>query len=67
MWNASRVMGLGQTLPEAAITLGQNHLLLRALPGRPGLAVHAVLDQTLANLTLARVQLQNLDSTLANG
>jgi hypothetical protein len=66
MWASSRAMGLGQTLPEAAITLGQHHLLLRPLPGRPGLAVHAVLDQTQANLTLARVQLQNLDGTLSD-
>ena len=59
---SSRSMGLGHTLPEAAITLGSHHLLLRAVPGHPGLALHAALDKTHANLTLARLQLQRMDS-----
>lgn len=65
MWASSRALGLGHAVPDAAITLGQHHLLLRPLPGHPGLALHAVLDQALANLTLARVQLQNLDGGLS--
>jgi hypothetical protein len=59
---SSRGMGLGHTLPEAAITLGSHHLLLRAVPGHPGLALHAALDKTQANLTLARLQVQRMDS-----
>ena len=59
---SSRSMGLGHTLPEAAITLGSHHLLLRAVPGHPGLALHAALDKTNANLTLARLQVQRMDS-----
>lgn len=59
---SSRSMGLGHTLPEAAITLGSHHLLLRAVPGHPGLALHAVLDKTNANLTLARLQVQRMDA-----
>jgi hypothetical protein len=59
---SSRSMGLGHTLPEAAITLGSHHLLLRAVPGHPGLALHAALDKTHANLTLARLQVQRMDA-----
>ncbi len=58
----SRKLGLGHSLPEAAITLGSHHLLIRAVPRHPGLALHAVLDKTQANLTLARLQVLRLDS-----
>lgn len=59
---SSRKLGLGHTLPEAAITLGSHHLLIRAVPRHPGLALHAVLDKAQANLTLARLQVLRLDS-----
>lgn len=62
MGASSRALGLGHALPEAAITLGAHHLLLRAVPAHPGLALHAVLDKTTANLTLARLQVQRMDS-----
>lgn len=58
----SRAMGFGHAIPEAAITLGAHHLLLRAVPRHPGLALHAVLDKAQANLTLARLQVLRLDS-----
>ena len=58
----SRILGLGHALPEAAITLGSHHLLLRAVPQHPGLALHAVLDKSHANLTLARLQVQRMDA-----
>ena len=58
----SRTLGLGHALPEAAITLGAHHLVLRAVPKHPGLAVHAVLDKTHANLTLARLQIMRMDA-----
>ncbi len=57
-----RALGLGHAIPEAAITLGAHHLLLRALPKHPGLALHAVLDKSHANLTLARLQVGRLDA-----
>lgn len=57
-----RTLGLGHAIPEAAITLGAHHLLLRALPKHAGLALHAVLDKTHANLTLARLQVQRMDA-----
>jgi hypothetical protein len=64
MTQTSRTLGLGHALPEAAITLGTHHLLLRAVPHHPGLALHAVLDKTHANLTLARLQILRMDSVL---
>jgi hypothetical protein len=63
----SRKLGLGHTLPEAAITLGAHHLLIRAVPRHPGLALHAVLDKAQANLTLARLQVLRLDSVFEEG
>lgn len=63
----SRKLGLGHTLPEAAITLGSHHLLIRAVPRHPGLALHAVLDKAQANLTLARLQVLRLDSVFEDG
>ncbi|NJN00501.1 MAG: hypothetical protein HC793_02365, partial [Aquincola sp.] len=46
---------------------GNHHLLLRAVPGRKGLAMNAVLDKAQANLTLVRLQLQRLDLLLEEG
>jgi hypothetical protein len=62
MASASRTLGFGHALPEAAISLGAHHLLLRGVPRNPGLAMHAVLDKTSANLTLARLQVLRLDA-----
>ncbi len=59
-----RAMGLGQALPEVAITLASHHLLLRALPGHPGLALHAAIEKTNANLTLVRLQVERMDAVL---
>lgn len=63
MLETSRTLGMGHALPEAAITLGSHHLLLRAVPRHPGLALHAVLDKSHANLTLARLQIGRMDAT----
>jgi hypothetical protein len=62
MMAGSRGLGLGHAIPEAAISLGSHHLLLRPVPKNPGLALHAVLDKTSANLTLARLQVLRMDS-----
>jgi hypothetical protein len=62
MGATSAALGLGRVLPDAAITLGSLHLLLRAVPRHPGLALHAALDKTHANLTLARLQIQRMDA-----
>lgn len=62
--DGSRALGLGASPPDAAITLGDHHLVLRPIPGRPGLMLHAVLDKTVSNLTLARLQIMRLDPLL---
>lgn len=61
---ASRQLGLGPAQPDAAVTLTGHHLLLHPLPGHPGIILHAVLDASAANLTLARMQLQRVDTTV---
>jgi hypothetical protein len=61
---SSRTLGLGHAHADAALTLGAHHLLLRPLPHHPGLAVHAVLDRSNANLTLVRLQIGRLDGVL---
>jgi hypothetical protein len=62
MMASSRALGFGHALPEAAISLGAHHLLLRGVPRNPGLAMHAVLDKASANLTLARLQVLRMDA-----
>jgi hypothetical protein len=58
---AAKAMGLPAALPDVSITLSAHHLLVRAIPGHPGLALHAVLDSHAANLMLVRMKLQRLD------
>ena len=67
MTEAAHALNLGEAPPDAAITLGQHHQLLRAVPARPGMAMHAVLDRGQTNLTLLRLQLQRLDLLLEDG
>lgn len=57
---SARLLGLGGAAPEAAVTLGQQHLLLRPLPGSGGRVLHAVIEATPNNLTLARLQLERV-------
>jgi hypothetical protein len=59
---SSRKLGLGHALPEAAITFGSHHMLIRAVPNHAGLALNAVLDKSQANLTLARLQVLRMDA-----
>lgn len=64
MMSASRGLGLGAAVPEASITLGQHHLLLRPLPAHPGMAVHIVLDKPHVTLALVQMQLRRFDEAL---
>ncbi len=61
---AGEQLGLDPAAPDAVLTLGGHHLLLAALPGRPGVFVHLMLDASRANLTLARLQLGRLYAAL---
>ena len=56
-----RRLGLATDLPDAAVTLEARHLVLRPVPRHPALMLHAVLDKSRANLTLARLQIQRMD------
>jgi hypothetical protein len=64
MLDASRGLGMGSSPPDAAITLGAHHLIVRGVPRHAGLALHAVLDKHHANLVLARLQLLRIDAVL---
>jgi len=64
LMNSSRAMGLGASVPEAVVTLGQHHLMLRPVPGHAGLVLHAVLDKPQVNLGVVQLQVRKLDDTL---
>lgn len=58
--NAAHSLNLGNAAAEAAITIGQQHLVLRPVPGHPGVVLHLVLQASANNLTLARMQLDRV-------
>jgi hypothetical protein len=60
MNDASRALGLGPAQAEAAITTSNHHMLLRPVPGHPGVALHLVLHASASNLVLAKMQLERL-------
>ena len=61
MNDAARALGLGQVRPEANISTGSHHLILRPVPGHPGVALHLVISAISGNLTLARMQLERIE------
>lgn len=65
MMAGSRNLGLGHAVPDAMITLGQHHLVLRPVPEHPGLVLHAVLDKPHVNVALVRAQMNKLDAELS--
>jgi len=58
---AAKAMGLPVSQPDLSVTLNGHHLIVRAIAGHPGLALHAVLDSHATNLMLVRMKLQRLD------
>lgn len=60
MSTANRVLGLSAALPEAAISVGQQHLVVKPVPGHPGIVLHLLLQASASNLTLARMQLERV-------
>ena len=62
MGDAARALGLGQAKAEAAISTGGHHLLIRPVPGHPGVAIFLVILASAGNLTLARMQLERIES-----
>ncbi|MEO7852550.1 MAG: hypothetical protein ABIR94_09910 [Rubrivivax sp.] len=67
MVDTAKVLGLGSAEPDAAITLAQHLLLIRPMPGKPGISLHLVLDRSHGNIGLARAQLQQIDQALLGG
>jgi hypothetical protein len=59
--DSARALGIGAGHSEAAVSTPSHHLLLRPVPGHPGVALHLVLLATGANLTLARMQLDRIE------
>lgn len=59
--DASRALGLGQARAEASVSTTGHHLILRPVPGHPGVALHLVVSATTGNLTLARMQLERIE------
>ncbi|CAD5373704.1 conserved hypothetical protein [Rubrivivax sp. A210] len=62
MNDASRALGLGPARSEASVSTQAHHLLLRPVPGHPGVAVHLVIQASTGNLTLARMQLERIEA-----
>lgn len=59
--DSARALGLGSGHAEASVSIGAHHLLLRPVPGHPGVVLHLVLSSGAGNLTLARMQLERID------
>lgn len=60
--DTARALGLGAARVEGTITTQAHHLLLRPVPGHPGVALHLVLLAATGNPTLARMQLERIES-----
>jgi hypothetical protein len=60
MTDATRALGLTAGRTEAAISTADHHLILRPVPGHPGVALHLVLQASGGNLVLARMQLDRI-------
>jgi hypothetical protein len=61
MNDASRALGLGPARAEASVSTAGHHLILRPVPGHPGVALHLVVQASTGNLTLARMQLERIE------
>ena len=62
--DSSRALGLGSSQPELSLSTSGHHLVVRPVPGHPGVAVHLVLLASAGNLTLARMQLERVEAPL---
>ncbi|MDE2565051.1 MAG: hypothetical protein KGL50_04635, partial [Burkholderiales bacterium] len=58
----ARALGLGPGRAEVTVSTASHHLLLRPVPGHPGIAVQLVLGTAVGNLTLARMQLERIEA-----
>jgi hypothetical protein len=60
--DGARSLGLGSSQPELSMSTSGHHVILRPIPGHPGVAVHVVLLASTGNLTLARMQLERVEA-----
>ncbi len=60
--DSARALGTGSGGVELSVSTNTHHLLLRQVPGHPGVAVHLVLQASGSNLTLARLQLERVEA-----
>lgn len=60
--DATRALGLGSGRSEAAVSTDAHHLIVRPVPGHPGVALHLVLEAGAGNPTLARMQLERIEA-----
>jgi hypothetical protein len=60
MGEASRQLSLGSEASDAAFSFGQQHLLLRPVPGHPGTVLHLLVQGPASALVLARMQLERV-------
>lgn len=67
MVDTAEVLGLGSAEPDAAITLAHHFLLIRPIPGRPGISLNLVLERSQGHIAVARAQLQQIDQALLSG
>jgi hypothetical protein len=58
---SARGLGLGSAPPQAALSFGTAHWLIRPVPGHPGIVLLLVLQASSGNLTLARMQLEQIE------
>ena len=59
MAEATRAVGLSAAPSDGSVTAAGHHLLVRPVPGHPGIALHLVLSGS-TNLTLAKMQLERI-------
>jgi hypothetical protein len=59
MAEATRAVGLDAAPSEGSVSAAGHHLLVRVIPGHPGIALHLLLSSA-ANLTLAKLQVERI-------
>jgi hypothetical protein len=64
MIDSNDVLAFEPAQPDAVITLAEHFLLIRPLPGRPGVALHLVLDRDHGNVGVTRAQLHLIEQSL---
>ena len=58
-------LGLSDSIEDILITLGSQFHLIRPLAGNPEVFLYVALDKRTANLGMARIQVKNVERTVA--